>query len=70
MFTKQEIDKMNVVTVIVSYHCEFYNLQFKLILHMYRVLGNCGPKVFAYCSQNMSVMDFLCPLGAPQMWSI
>ena len=37
---------------------------------IYRVLGNCGPKVFAYCSPNMSIMGFLCPLGAPQMWSI
>ena len=36
----------------------------------YRVLGNCGPKVTAFFSQNMKIMDFLTPLGAPQMWSI
>ena len=36
----------------------------------YRVIGNSGPKVIAYCSQNMKIMDFLTPLGAPQMWSI
>ena len=24
---------------------------------MYRVLGNCTPKIFAYCSENMSKRD-------------
>ena len=28
-----------------------------------------GPKVFAYCSKNMSASDFLSKLGAHQMWS-
>ena len=36
----------------------------------YRDLGNCGPKVFAYCSKNMSASDLLSILGAHQMWSI
>ena len=35
-----------------------------------KVLGNCGPKVCAYCSKNMSSSDFLSILGAHQMWSI
>ena len=35
----------------------------------YRVLGNCGPKVFAFCSKNMSASDFFSILGAHQMWS-
>ena len=39
-------------------------------VNKYRVLGNCGPKVTAFFSQNMKIMDFLTPLGAPQMWSI
>ena len=38
--------------------------------YTYRVIGNSGPKVIAYCSQNMKIMDFLTPLGAAQMWSI
>ena len=37
---------------------------------IYRVIGNSSPKVIAYCSQNMKIMDFLTPLEAPQMWSI
>ena len=36
----------------------------------YRVLDWNLAKVIAYCSQNMKIMDFLTPLGAPQMWSI
>ena len=36
----------------------------------YRVLGNCGPKVLGYCSENMSASDILSLLGAHQMWSI
>ena len=37
---------------------------------IYRVLGNCGPKVFANCSENMSASNILSLLGACQMWSI
>ena len=36
---------------------------------LYRVLGNCGPKVLSYCFQNMSKRDSLSKLGTPQMWS-
>ena len=42
----------------------------KTVQTSYRVIGNSGPKVIAYCSQNMKIMDFLTPLGAAQMWSI
>ena len=33
-------------------------------------VGNCGPKVIAYCFQNIGKRDFLSHLGAPQVWSI
>ena len=39
-------------------------------LMTYRVFHNVGPKIMAYCSQNMSLMDFQNLLGAHQMWSI
>ena len=37
---------------------------------LYRVFHNVGPKIMAYCSQNVSLMDFQNLLGAHQMWSI
>ena len=40
--------------VLLSWPCQ------KLII--YRVIGNSGPKVIAYCSQNMKIMDFITPL--------
>ena len=52
---------------------ELLTLSYPLCHHsvaIYRVLGNSGLKVFAYCSENMSANDILSLLGAHQMWSI
>ena len=40
------------------------------LVNKYRVFHNVGPKIMAYCSQNMSLRDFQSLLGAQQMWSI